>query len=154
MMPSSGGYRGLTLMNSDERGSRRGKIPDLKLAGLTDAILGVYYGVYRELGFGFLESVYGNAMEIAFRDAGIDATREALLAARFRGEAIGRFRADFLVESLVLVELKVAPAISNVHLSQVLNYLRCTPLEVALILNFGERPTFRRLVFDNSRKRP
>jgi GxxExxY protein len=119
---------------------------------LTRRIIGVFFQVYGELGFGFLESVYRSAMTIALREAGLAVESEVQLHARFRGRSIGTFRADLLVQGAVLVELKAARAIDSAHIAQLLNYLRCTVVEVGLILNFGPAPRVRRLVFANARK--
>jgi GxxExxY protein len=121
---------------------------------LTRRIIGVFFQVYGELGFGFLESVYRSAMTIGLREAGLVAEREVELHARFRGRSIGAFRADLLVEGAVIVELKAARAINSAHVAQLLNYLRCTVVEIGLILNFGPTPKVRRLVFANQRKHP
>ena len=71
---------------------------------------------------------------------------------RFRGEIVGEFSADFLVEEAVIVELKTVRALEPGHQAQTLNYLRATPIQVALLLNFGPRPDHKRFVFDNARK--
>jgi GxxExxY protein len=71
----------------------------------------------------------------------------------FRGEQVGDFKADLLVANSVIVELKSARAIEPAHESQLLNYLRATPIEIGLILNFGPQPQMRRLVFGNDRKK-
>jgi GxxExxY protein len=119
---------------------------------ITRRIVGVFFEVYGELGYGFLESVYRAAMTMALREAGITTEAELELQARFRGRSIGAFRADLLVERAVLVELKAARGIDSGHIAQLLNYLRCTALETGLILNFGPRPQIRRLIFTNDRK--
>jgi GxxExxY protein len=119
---------------------------------LTRRVLRCYYEVYNELGPGFLESVYGNAMAIAFRDAGLEAFREAPISIRFRDETVGDFRADFLIERLVLVELKAVRVLDNVHAAQLLNYLRGSDVEVGLLLNFGPQPEFRRQVLSTSHR--
>ena len=121
---------------------------------LTRKIIGVFLQVYGELGYGFLESVYRSAMVIALTDAGLVVEPEVRLHARFRGRAIATFRADLLVEGAVLVELKAARAIDSSHIAQLLNYLRCTMVEIGLILNFGPTPKVRRLIFENPRKHP
>ena len=123
-------------------------------SGLTRRIIRVFFEVYGELGFGFLESVYRCAMTVALRDAGLAVEPEVELNARFRGRSIGTFRADLLVEGAVLVELKAVRAVGPSHVAQLLNYLRCTVVEIGLILNFGPAPNVRRLVFANERKRP
>jgi GxxExxY protein len=121
---------------------------------LTRQIIRVFFEVYGELGYGFLESVYRSAMTVALRDAGLAVEPEVELNAHFRGRSIGTFRADLLVEGAVLVELKAARAISPAHVAQLLNYLRCTVIEIGLILNFGPASKVRRLVFANERKKP
>jgi GxxExxY protein len=121
---------------------------------LTDKILGVYYQVYNELGYGFLESVYEAAMRIALQAAGLTVVTQVSVPVWFRGQQIGDFRADILINGLVLVELKAARTIDGTHEAQLLNYLRATSIEVGLILNFGAKPQFRRLAFANDRKSP
>ncbi|HEY0722524.1 MAG TPA: GxxExxY protein, partial [Pyrinomonadaceae bacterium] len=71
----------------------------------------------------------------------------------FRGTKIGHFEADVLVENCVLLELKAARTLDSAHRAQLLNYLRATEIEVGLLLNFGEKPEFNRLIFDNLKKR-
>jgi GxxExxY protein len=121
---------------------------------ITERTIGVFYDVYNELGFGFLEAVYSKAMFVALGEAGIAATIEEPISVRFRDQIIGHYRADLVVERCVLLELKAARDLSPAHDVQVLNYLRATDYEVGLLLNFGPRPSFRRLVFENTRKRP
>src|SRR5690242_19796474 len=98
-------------MNTDS--SSTSKPSSLKHGELTEKIIEVFYSVYNELGHGFLESVYRNAMEIGLRQAGLTVTREVPIAVWFRGEDVGTFRADLLVEELVLLELKTADYISK-----------------------------------------
>jgi GxxExxY protein len=124
----------------------------LKHGTLTDAIIGVFFEVYRTLGFGFLESVYEGAMEIALSEAGLTVVRQAPVPVRFRGRLVGDFRADLIVNDLVLLEFKAARAIDPSFEAQTLNYLRATPIEVGLLLNFGPKPEFKRYLFDNNRK--
>lgn len=109
-------------------------------------VIGVFYGVYNELGGGFLESVYREAMALSLADAGLSVVREEPVQVRFRGRIIGAFRTDLIVGDELLVELKAARAIEDAHVAQVINYLRATDLEAGLLLNFGPRPQFRRIV--------
>jgi GxxExxY protein len=125
----------------------------LKHAELTDKIIGVFYDVYNELGHGFLESVYEESMVIALRDGKLDVERQAPLPVWFRGHKVGDFRADVIVERSILLELKGVRTLESAHEAQLLHYLRSTPIEVGLLLNFGLRPQFRRLIFDNARKK-
>jgi GxxExxY protein len=124
----------------------------LKHGELTRRVIGVFFAVYNELGPGFLESVYEHAMEIALKEAGIVATRQLPLQVHFRGHVVGEFRADMVVESTLVLELKAMRAIAAEHESQMLNYLRATDFEIGLIMNFGPKPEFRRMLFDNQRK--
>ena len=127
--------------------------PGLKHAELTDKIIGVYYDVYNELGYGFLESVHEESMAIALREAGLAVQRQVAVPVLFRGRQVGDFRADLLVENTILLELKSARTLDRSHEAQLLHYLRATEIEIGLLLNFGERPQFRRLLFDNERKK-
>ena len=116
-------------------------------AALTGRVIGLFYDVYNELGFGFLESVYQEAMCVALRDASLAFVSQPLLTVRFRGRAVGDFRPDLVVCSSIVVELKAARQLDPAHAAQVLNYLKATGLEVGLLLNFGARPVVRRYAF-------
>jgi GxxExxY protein len=126
---------------------------NLKHAELTDKIIGVFYDVYNELGHGFLESTYAEAMVVALEEAGLAATREVAVPDWFRGRKVGQYFADLLVNDTVLLELKAARTLESGHEAQLLHYLRATEIEVGLLLNFGSRPQLRRLLFDNERKK-
>ena len=145
-------------MNAEERGLKRRELTEnaeergLKHRELTEKIIGVFYEVYNEMGHGFLESVYEGAMGVALPQAGLKLERQVPLRVMFRGAVVGDFRADLLVENAVLLELKAAREIEPVHEAQLLNYLRATQIEVGLLFNFGPKPQFKRLVFENSRK--
>jgi len=125
---------------------------DLLQADLTEKIIGVFFDVYNELGHGFLESVYERALGIALAAAGIAVQHQVPISVWFLGQNVGDFKADMLAEKKVLLELKAARSIDLVHEKQLLNYLRATDVEVGLLLNFGLKPEFRRLVFENKRK--
>ena len=127
---------------------------DLKHGLITDQILGVFYEVYNELGHGFLESVYHRSLVVALEAAGLKVCSRVTIPVWFRGHQVGHFEADVLVENCVLLELKAARSLDSSHRAQLLNYLRATEIEVGLLLNFGERPEFKRVVFDNLKKQP
>jgi GxxExxY protein len=131
-------------MNADTRG--------LKHKELTETIIGVFYEVYNELGHGFLESVYEKAFEYALTSKGLEVLRQIDVPVWFRGQKVGAFVADVLVNKSVLLELKATRTLDSAHEAQLLNYLRATEIEVGLLFNFGIKPEFRRLVFENSRK--
>ena len=125
----------------------------LKHRELTEKIIGVFYDVYNEFGFGFLESCCQQAMMIALTQAGLRVEPEVPVPVWFRGQQVGLFYADLLVEGLVLIELESVRTIEPAHEAQLLHYLRATLLEVGLLLNFGHKPEFKRLAYDNARKR-
>ncbi|HWZ44363.1 MAG TPA: GxxExxY protein [Candidatus Saccharimonadales bacterium] len=116
-------------------------------------IIEVFYAVYNELGHGFLEAVYEEAIVLALMEAGFTVARQVPLPIWFRGKRIGEYKADLIVNNAVLLELKAARALDSSHEAQSLNYLRATDIEVALLLNFGTKPHFKRFVFANERKR-
>jgi GxxExxY protein len=126
---------------------------ELKHKDITDKILYAFYKiVYPQLGYGFLEKVYENAMFLALQELGLKVIQQAIITVYFQNHIVGDYCADLLVEDAVLVELKVASRITDTHIAQLLNYLRATPYEVGLLLNFGPKPDFVRKVFDNQRK--
>jgi GxxExxY protein len=125
-----------------------------KHSELTDLIIAVFYDVYNELGFGFLESVYRNSLRLALLDKGLTVEQEVPVTVFFRGQNVGDFRADLVVNGTIFLELKTAEQIVAAHESQVLNYLRSTALELGLILNFGPKPQVRRLLLDNHESTP
>ncbi len=125
----------------------------LKHTELTEKVIGVFYEVYNELGHGFLESVYQKAFEAALKTKGLKAFRKIEVPVWFRKEKVGDFEADMLVEKVVLLELKAVRCLNPAHEAQLLNYLRATDIEIGLLFNFGLKPEFKRLAFDNTRKR-
>ena len=125
---------------------------EIKHRELTHKIIGIYYDVYNELGHGFLESVYQKSLGLALQTVGIDVCWPVAIPVWFRGHQVGYFEGDMLVEKSVLLELKAVRALDGSHQAQLLNYLRATDIEVGLLLNFGFKPEFKRLLFDNSRK--
>ena len=124
----------------------------MKHEALTQQLIGLFYDVYNELGHGFLESVYQKSYTLALQQSGLRIEQQFPVKVSFRGLEVGEFRADILVESLVIVELKALQALESVHERQLTNYLKATDFEVGLLFNFGPRAQFRRLIFDNERK--
>src|SRR4051812_13743964 len=112
----------------------------LKHEHLTRKIIEVFYQVYNESGYGFLESVYRNSMLIALHEAGLTAVAEHSITVYFRGHVVGTFSADIVVENLIILELKTARSMDPSFEAQTLNYLRATHYEVALLMNFGPKP--------------
>jgi len=141
-------------MNADQKVMTENSPTQLNHRELTDKILGTFYEVYNELGHGFIESVYENSLAIALREKGFEVLQQIDVPVWFRGSQVGDFDADLMVERAVILELKSARAIDPAHVAQLLNYLRATEIEIGLLLNFGPKPEFRRLIFDNPRKAP
>jgi GxxExxY protein len=126
---------------------------ELQHKDITDKILHAFFKVvYADLGYGFLEKVYENAMMIALRSMGLNVKNQEKITVYFQGQVVGEYFSDLIVEDKVIVELKAASRLLNEHEAQLLNYLRATPYEVGLVLNFGPKPDFRRKVFANDRK--
>lgn len=104
---------------------------------LTKKILAACFEVSHELGAGFMESVYQNALMIALADKGLHARREVPLSVTFRQQIVGNFIADILVEYKVVLELKAVSVLTDVHKAQVINYLKATGIPIGLLINFG-----------------
>ncbi|SRR6266851_1864282 len=134
-------------MNTDQKQARG------KHDVLTERIIGVFYDVYNELGDGFLELVYREAMRIALIEAGLKVDTEVSIPVSFRGSVVGVFRADLIVNDAVLIELKACEQVIRQHESQTMHYLRATEIEVGLLMNFGPVPRFKRFVMDNELKK-
>lgn len=124
----------------------------LKHFEISGKVLRAFYDVYNELGHGFLESVYQQAFVIAARDLGLQVQEQVPIPVFFRGHNIGEFRADLLVEGSLLVELKAAKCLESKHTAQVINYLKATDIEIAMLLNFGPKPEFKRVILDRAAK--
>jgi GxxExxY protein len=103
--------------------------------------------VHNELGCGFLEKVYENALMLLLDREGIPVRQQAPADVHFQGKVVGQYFADILVDNKLILELKTVDVIANIHIAQVLNYLRATGMKLGLILNFG-KPKFeyKRLV--------
>ena len=120
---------------------------------ITDKILGCFYKVYNQLGYGFLEKVYENALMIEFKKMKLLSIQQAGIKVYYEQLEVGNYFADILVENKIIVEIKAGKSeIIKEYEMQVSNYLKATNYEVGLILHFGEKPTFKRVVFSNEYK--
>ena len=119
---------------------------------ITDLIIRAFYTVYNTLGYGFLEKVYENALAIELPKLGLVVIQQAPIKVYYDGQVVGEYAADLLVEDAVIVELKAVCALVEEHEAQLLNYLKATPYEVGLLLNFGPKPQMKRKAYDNARK--
>ncbi len=122
--------------------------------GITDKILFAFYKrVYAELGTGFLEKVYENALKHELRNMGLRVEQQPRIDVYYAGVLVGEYYADLVVENQVIVELKAVSKLANVYDAQLLNYLRATHFEVGLLLNFGKKPEHKRRIYSNDRKK-
>ena len=128
----------------------RGKLIDDDLSG---SVIGAFYEVYRELGFGFLEHVHVKAMEKELGIRGHTVAREFPVTVFYKGEDICQQRLDMLVDNRLVVEVKSSLVLPPTAVRQLCNYLRATHFEVGLVLHFGAEPRFYRRVMSNSGKR-
>lgn len=119
---------------------------------ITKQILECFYKVYNKLGYGFLEKVYENALRIELTKHGLEVVQQKPIQVWYENEIIGEYFSDLTVNDLVIVELKATANLSKEHIAQLLNYLKATPYEVGLLLNFGPQPQIERKSFENNRK--
>ena len=120
---------------------------------ITGEIINAYYEVYNELGFGFLENVYQNALFFELQDRGFKVVPQKQMNVYYKKRKVGRYYSDILVNDVVILELKAAAFIAPEFELQLANYLKATDVEVGLLLNFGKRPQFIRKVFSNENKK-
>jgi GxxExxY protein len=113
---------------------------ELRDSEITDSIIAAAIAVHRELGPGFLESVYEQALAVEFALRGIAFVRQKPIPLFYRDHQIGEHRLDFLVEEKIVVELKAIDGLENVHFAIVRSYLKASGLADGLILNFSTMP--------------
>jgi GxxExxY protein len=124
-------------MNADER----------RYDELTAKIIAAVIAVRNELGVGFLERVYRNALFVELTKLGLKVEAEKALTVRYKGVVVGDYFVDLLVEGTVIIEVKQAVGIDDAHLAQTLNYLKSTKLNLALLVDFGKpKAEWRRVV--------
>ncbi len=122
----------------------------MKHKELTAKIIDCAYKVHRELGFGFLESVYQNALVIELTKADLKVEQEKKVKVSYDGQVIGDFTADVVIEEKVILELKSVKQLHAAHEAQLINYLKATAIEVGLLINFGETVEIKRKVLDRA----
>src|SRR2546428_9571718 len=110
------------------------------------SIIGAFYAVYNELGFGLLESVYAAALESELCSRGHVVEREVWVDVFYRGRPVARQRIDMIVDRQVVLEIKATDQLPRFAQRQLLNYLTVTNLELGLVLHFGPEPKFYRMV--------
>jgi len=122
------------------------------LEPVTDSILKAFCTVYNGLGYGFLEKVYQNALQMELCESGFTVQKEQTILVFYKGCVVGEYCADLIVNDVVILELKAAEALREEHAAQLKNYLKATDKEVGLLLNFGKKPEFKRLIFSNTER--
>ena len=135
-------------INTDHADDGSGHLPPGRLINgdVTGQVIGAFYDVYNELRYGFLEKVYAGALEVELQERNISYVRELPLQVFFKGRVVGTYRADFLVEGKVIVEIKASRQLCDADRRQLLHYLRATGLELGLLLHFGPKAEFHRMV--------
>lgn len=128
------------------------RIVGLAEEAITRAIIGAFFEVYNTLGYGFLESVYVEALARELRRLGHRVDREVLVRIWYKGEVIARQRVDMIVDGKVIVELKAGLALHSTAPKLLYNYLRATDKEVGLLLHVGPEPRYFREYCPNVRK--
>ena len=118
---------------------------------LTHSVIGAFYEVYNTLGYGFLEHLYKAALERELRDRGHRVGREVYVLVIYKGQPLGRQRIDSIVDNTLVVEIKSTQSLHESATRQIYNYLRATNLTVGLLLHFGPKPKFHRVVCRKAR---
>jgi GxxExxY protein len=127
-------------------------VNNYKHADLTEKIIGCAYKVYNQLGAGFIEKIYENALMIELKNAALNAQQQYPVKVYYQDILIGDYVADLVVEEKVIVELKAVSQLTKAHEVQLVNYLKATELEVGLLINFGDQITIKRKVLSKITK--
>jgi GxxExxY protein len=120
---------------------------------ITEKVIQAYYEVYNELGYGFLEKVYQNSMYLELKNRGFEVEAQKQIEVYYKNKMVGTYYADLLIDKLVILELKASEVLVHANEVQLQNYLKATEIEVGLLLNFGKKAEFRRLIFTNDLKK-
>ena len=119
---------------------------------ITDKIIDAFYKVYNNLGYGFLERVYENAMIIELKKMGCAVSNQKKIEVFYNNVRVGEYFADLLVNECVIVELKAMEALNKNYDAQLINYLKASNIEIGIMLNFGLSAQFKRKIFSNNKK--
>jgi GxxExxY protein len=125
-----------------------------KHSDITGIIIKAFYNVYNQLGYGFLEKVYENALLIELKKLGLECVAQYPIKVFYDNLKVGFYIADIIVNNCVIVEIKAAETLCEEHEAQLTNYLKATDIEVGLLLNFGKKIEFKRKVFSTEFKNP
>jgi len=119
----------------------------LKHEELSKRIIAAAYAVHKELGYGFVEKVYKNALSIELQENNIKCAIEVPLKVLYHDKAVGDYFADIIVEDKIIVEAKAVSKLEPIHEVQLVNYLKATGLQIGLLINFGQSVTVKRRIF-------
>ena len=118
----------------------------------TKLIIRCFYNVANSLGYGFLEKVYENALVVELIENGFKVKSQSGISVHYKGQRVGDYFADLIINDLILIELKSVEMLIGAHRNQLINYLKASEIEVGLLMNFGETATFERFIFTNDKK--
>ena len=107
---------------------------------------------FNNLGYGFLEKVYENALFYELKKQGLVCEKQKPIKVYYDEIQVGEYYADIIVNECIIIELKAAESLAEEHEFQLINYLKATDIEVGLVLNFGKNPQFKRKIFTNNKK--
>jgi GxxExxY protein len=114
---------------------------------LSKQVIAAAYRVHKELGYGFAEKVYKNALAIELQEAGIKCSLEVPLKVIYHEKTVGDYCADMIVDDKIIVEVKAVNNLASIHEVQLVNYLKATGLHIGLLINFGESVKVKRRIF-------
>jgi len=120
---------------------------ELKHKELSEKIIASAYNVHKELGYGFLEKVYKNALLVELGEAGVKCTAEFPLKVKYHNVVVGDYFADIIADDKIVIEVKAVSKLESVHEVQLVNYLKATGVEVGLLINFGQSVEIKRRIF-------
>lgn len=123
----------------------------LKHQELSDQLIKTFFNVYNELGYGFLEKVYQNAMYVELKSRGYFVEAHKQLKVYYKNVEVGEYYPDLIVDDKIIIELKAAEYLVPENEAQLINYLKATDIEIGLLFNFGKKPEFKRKIFETAR---
>ena len=120
---------------------------------MTNKVISAFYNVYNELGFGFLESVYQNALFFELKNNQLNIEAQKTIKVYYQNKLVGNYKADLIVNDIIILELKAVDYLVEEHEFQLINYLKATNIEIELLLNFEKKPEIKEKFFTNDRKK-